>query len=68
MPALIYPDPMSPSHYVVINSGLTPDWKDWAGDFPTPRYGDYAVFQVKEGSEDPQALYAGLLDESWKLQ
>jgi hypothetical protein len=68
VPALIYPDPLSQNHYVVINSGLTADWTDWAGDFPTPRYGDYAVFQVKEGSDDPAALYAGLFDESWKLQ
>ena len=68
VPALIYPSPMSPNHYVVINSGLTADWADWAGDFPTPRYGDFAVFKVKETSDDPDAVYAGLFDESWKLE
>jgi pimeloyl-ACP methyl ester carboxylesterase len=68
VPALIYPDPLNANHYVVINSGLTPDWKEWAGDFPTPRYGDFAIFQVKEGTDDPEALYAGLFDESWKIQ
>ena len=67
-PALIYPSPFSSDHYVVINSGLTAAWADWAGDFPTPRYGDFAVFQVKEGADDPEAVYAGLFDESWKLQ
>jgi hypothetical protein len=68
VPALIYPSPLSPGHYVVINSGLTADWADWAGDFPTPRYGDFAVFQVKEGSDDPAAMYAGLFSETWQAQ
>ena len=68
VPALIYPSPFSPNHYVVINSGLTAAWADWAGDFPTPRYGDFAIFKVEPGSDDPEAVYAGLFDESWKLQ
>lgn len=67
VPALIYPSPLSPDRYVVINSGLTAAWADWAGDFPTPRYGDFAIFSVKEGSDDPEAVYAGLFDESWRL-
>jgi len=68
VPAMIYPSPLSADHYIVINSGLTAAWADWAGDFPTPRYGDFAIFRVKEGSDDPEAAYAGLFDESWKLQ
>jgi hypothetical protein len=68
VPALIYPSPLSTNHYVVINSGLTANWADWAGDFPTPRYGDFAVFRIKEGSDDPDAVYAGLFNESWQLK
>ena len=68
VPAMIYPNPLSPNHYVVINSGLTAAWADWAGDFPTPRYGDFAIFKVQPDSDDPEAVYAGLFDESWKLQ
>ncbi len=68
VPALIYPSPLSPNHYVVINSGLTAAWADWAGDFPTPRYGDFAIFKVQQDSDDPEAAYAGLFNESWKLQ
>ncbi len=68
VPALIYPSPLGPGRYVVINSGLTADWADWAGDFPTPRYGDFAVFRVKEGSDDPDAVYAGLFNELWELK
>jgi hypothetical protein len=68
VPALIYPSPLSPGHYVVINSGLTADWADWAGDFPTPRYGDFAIFKVREDSDDPAAAYAGLFSETWQAQ
>jgi hypothetical protein len=64
---MIYPNPLSYKHYVVINSGLTADWADWAGDFPTPRYGDFAVFDAHVASDDPHAVYAGLFDESWQL-
>jgi poly(3-hydroxybutyrate) depolymerase len=67
VPAMIYPSPVSSNHYVVINSGLTADWADWAGDFPTPRYGDFAVFDARAASDDPHAVYAGLFDESWQL-
>jgi hypothetical protein len=67
LPALIYPNPLNSSHYVVINSGLTADWIDWAGDFPTPRYGDFAVFAINSSSDDPHAVYAGLFNESWQL-
>jgi hypothetical protein len=67
VPAMIYPSPLGADRYVVINSGLTAAWADWAGDFPTPRYGDFAIFKVKEGSDEPEAAYAGLFDESWKV-
>lgn len=67
LPAYIYPNPLNTSRYVVINSGLTADWVDWAGDFPTPQYGDFAVLSVKEDKEVPNVAYAGLFDETWKL-
>ena len=68
VPAYIYPNPLSPSRYVVVNSGLTADWEDWAGDFSTPQYGDFAILRVNEGKEIPDVAYAGLFDESWKLR
>jgi hypothetical protein len=67
VPVLIYPSPLSPSHYVVINSGLTANWEDWAGDFSTPQYGDFAVLRVNEMKDVPDVAYAGLFDESWNL-
>ena len=67
LPAFIYPSPLSPSHYVVVNSGLTANWEDWAGDFSTPQFGDFAVLRVNENKDVPDVAYAGLFDESWKL-
>ena len=50
----------------MINSGLTANWEDWAGDFPTPEYGDFAVLRVSD-KEVPDVAYAGLFDEHWML-
>jgi hypothetical protein len=66
VPAFIYPNPLNPSRYVVINSGLTAEWADWAGDFSTPQYGDFAILRAN-GKDVPDVAYAGIFDESWKL-
>ena len=57
LPALIYPSPLSSSHYVVMNSGITANWEDWAGDFSTPEYGDFAILRVN-GKEVPDVAYS----------
>jgi len=31
-----------------------------------PRWGDYAILRVKEGSDVPDLAFAGLFDESWR--
>jgi hypothetical protein len=51
---------------VVLNSGLTAEWQDWAGDFSTPQYGDFAVLRAN-GKDVPDVAYAGIFDEAWKL-
>jgi hypothetical protein len=66
-PALIYPNPSHPSKYVVINSGLTIPDNEYNGDYGLPRWGDYAVVKVKEGSDVPDLVSAGLFDENWKI-
>jgi hypothetical protein len=66
LPAFIYPNPLSPARYVVVNSGLTAEWSDWAGDFSTPQYGDFAVLRAN-GKDTPDVAYAGIFDEFWKL-
>ncbi len=66
-PVLIYPNPLHPSKYVVINSGLTITDREYNGDYGMPQWGDYAIVKVKEGSELPELSEAGLFDESWRL-
>jgi len=66
LPAMIYPNPLNPRRYVVLNSGLTALWEDWAGDFPTPQYGDFAILRVGT-KELPDVAMAGVFDEGWKV-
>jgi hypothetical protein len=66
-PALVYPNPMHPSKYVVINTGLTISDADYNGDYGMPRWGDYAVVKVKEGADVPDLVTAGLFDERWRM-
>lgn len=66
-PALIYPNPLNPSKYMVLNTGLTITDREYNGDYGMPQWGDYAILKVKEGSEVPDLNKAGLFDESWQL-
>jgi len=67
-PALIYPNPANPSKYVVLNTGLTIVDREYNGDYGLPQWGDYAIVKVKEGSEVPDLVVAGLFDENWQLE
>jgi hypothetical protein len=67
-PALVYPNPMHPSKYVVINTGLTISDSDYNGDYGMPQWGDYAVVKVKDGAEVPDLVTAGLFDEHWQIK
>jgi pimeloyl-ACP methyl ester carboxylesterase len=66
-PAMIYPNPLNPAKYVVLNTGLTISDRDYNGDYGMPRWGDYAIVKVKAGSEVPDLQTAGLFDENWQL-
>lgn len=67
LPILVYPNPLNSSRYIVINSGLTIDEREYNGDYSLPRLGDFAVVKIKEGAETPEAVLAGLFDEFWRL-
>ena len=67
-PALIYPNPLNPAKYVVLNTGLTIPDREYNGDYGMPQWGDYAIVKVKEGSDVPDLNIAGLFDENWRLQ
>jgi pimeloyl-ACP methyl ester carboxylesterase len=67
LPALVYPNPLHPSRYVVLNSGLTIDEREYQSDYSMPRLGDFAALKVQEGMDTPEAVMAGLFDEFWRL-
>lgn len=71
VPVLIYPSPLSPNYYVVLNSGHT----FHAAEFQSsnallyPRLGDYAILKLAGDKKDPLAVevrQAGLFDDFWK--
>ncbi len=68
LPVLAYPSPWSPSHYVVLNTGLTISDQDYNGDYAMPRFGDLGILKVKEPSEPPEIVWAALFDETWRLK
>lgn len=66
-PALIYPNPLAPTKYVVLNTGLTINDRGYNGDYGTPEWGDYAIVKVNPGEAVPEVVTAGLFDEQWRL-
>jgi hypothetical protein len=65
-PALIYPNPLNPSKYVVLNTGLTIEDRGYNGDYGMPSWGDYAIVKVKTAAEVPDLQMGGLFDENWR--
>ena len=66
-PALVYPNPLHPAKYVVLNTGLTITDREYNGDYGMPQWGDYAIVKVKADSDVPDLVTAGLFDEEWRL-
>lgn len=71
VPVLIYPSPLSPEHYVVLNSGHTFRAKDFQGTNALlyPRLGDYAILKAAAADGDgqaPEVVTAGLFDDFWQ--
>jgi len=71
LPALIYPNPLNPTRYVVLNSGFTfahPRLSSNADQ--TPKLPDYAVVDI-DGSPSVgvagEIVEAGFFDEQWRL-
>jgi hypothetical protein len=52
-PAMIYPNPLSPTKYVVLNTGLTITDREYNGDYGLPQWGDYAIVKVRDGANVP---------------
>jgi len=72
VPVLIYPNPLNPNRYVVLNSGHTFHEADFKGTNALlyPRLGDWAVIKPTPTAKDPAAyevVAAGLFDENWQF-
>ncbi len=65
--AMIYPNPLQPERYVVLNSGLTAPDSELRGEYQLPRLGDCAVLKVDEKTNFPDFVMATLFDEAWRL-
>jgi dienelactone hydrolase len=70
--SMIYPNPLNPRRYVVINSGHTMHEKDFraSNSWLFPRLGDIAVQKFADGVSDPtrgETVWAEMFDSKWKL-
>jgi Prolyl oligopeptidase family len=69
-PVLIFPNPLNPARYVVLNSGI--DFRDHAygtNALQIPKLPDYAIVDLQEapGPRWPgKIVTAGFFDEEWK--
>jgi hypothetical protein len=68
---MIYPNPLNPARYVVINSGHTFHEKEFRGTNALlfPHLGDYAVLRLSAKSDAVEAAVeqAGIFGERWEL-
>ena len=64
MPALIFPNPLNPDRYVVLNSGHSFSEYDWRSTNANlyPQIGDYALIAMKDG----EVAHSGYFDDHWK--
>jgi len=71
VPVLIYPNPLNPKRYVVLNSGFTFREYDYLNNArQVPKLPDFAVIDVRTppSSRLPgKVATAGFFDEEWKL-
>jgi dienelactone hydrolase len=69
---MIYPNPLNPRRYIVLNSGHTFGEKEFRGTNALlfPRLGDYAVIKLTKmptGEVSEEVVLAGLFDDKWQL-
>ncbi len=70
VPLMIFPNPINPDRYVVINSGLTfREGHDRTNSLQNPKLPDWAVIgldQLPDGFTPGRVVDAGFFDEEWK--
>lgn len=66
VPVFIFPNPLNPKHYVVVNSGFTfADAGNASNAQQTPKLPDYAVFDLEHGGA---VVMADFFDEHWRAR
>jgi hypothetical protein len=72
LPVLIYPNPLNPEHYVVINSGFTFREYDYLNNArQTPKLPDWAILDISHPPTPRHAgeiSAAGFFGENWELK
>jgi pimeloyl-ACP methyl ester carboxylesterase len=73
VPVMIFPNPLNPKKYVVLNTGHTIPSEDYAktNAMLFPRLGDYAVLRLTPNAKNAAAFEiatAGLFNESWQVK
>ena len=66
VPVMIYPNPLNPEHYVVLNIGQSGELRGRGGS----PYGDVAVLKVNRGDDGEvthDVEWAGVFNEQWQL-
>jgi hypothetical protein len=71
VPLLIYPNPLNPANYLVLNSGPTHrEAHDRTNSLQNPKLGDWAIVDVTVPPDDERPggiVAAGFFDEAWQL-
>ncbi len=73
VPAFIFPNPLNPSRYVVINSGFTfPQFAGASNSFQTPKLPDWAILDLSvplaERTGGKGVIAADFFGEKWELK
>jgi predicted esterase len=72
VPACVYPNPLNPAKYVVLNSGLTfRDAHDKTNSQQNPKLPDWAVIDIRTPASDTapgKVVDAGFFDERWQVK
>lgn len=70
--AMIFPNPLNPGRYVVLNSGFTYREYDYLNNArQTPKLPDWAVIDLREAPStrySGKVVAAGFFDENWELK
>jgi len=70
-PVQIYPNPLQPSKYIVLNSGPTfREAHDRTNSLQNPKLPDWAVFSLDQppsGQAAGKVVAAGFFDEAWQI-